>query len=72
MMDLIFRVSIYLETELWSLIFPTTGEDLEKFTILESYRGIKFNDLFPDPKADNEALFLVLKLFFKHAKVIKN
>ena len=63
------RVSAYLESELWSLVFPSTGEDVAKFAILESYRGRKFNDLFTDPNANNEALFLILKLFLKHAKV---
>ena len=63
------RVSAYLESELWSLVFPSTGEDVAKFAVLESYRGRKFNDLFTDPNANNEALFLILKLFLKHAKV---
>ena len=63
------RVSAYLESELWSLVFPSTGEDVSKFGILESYRGRKFNDLFTDSNANNEALFLILKLFLIHAKV---
>lgn len=63
------RVSAYLESELWSLVFPSTSEDVAKFAILESYRGTKFNDLFTDANANNEALFLILKLFLKHAKV---
>ena len=66
-----FRISNYLETELWSLKFPTNGEDVAAFATLETYRGRKFIDLFTDPGSDNEVLLLALKLFFKHAKVSK-
>ena len=67
--EITFRISTYLETELWSLKFPTTGEDVGAFATLESYRGRKFHDLFTDPESDNEALLLAVKLFIKHAKV---